>query len=555
MLDPSKVLHIYTRVSTAVQADEGMSLEIQKEIGVKRAKELGFVPKLWNEGAKSSNHDEVDKRPKLGGVLSGIRDGEIKHLFIYDQSRLSRNDQVASIFRYECNKNGVTLHTKDGKLDLSNPQDQFLKQIMDAVAQLDNAQRTERTRLGKLSRIRQGFWKGGPPPYGYEIDRKKLVIHENEAKWVRRVFEMYSNQISTMDIKSELDSNGILPRRKRGTWTIGSIQSLMRNTHYIGYWNYTDSVSGETLEIQCPRILNSTLWSKVQKAREFNRSQRTHSNPTKHFYLLKEIMHCGHCNSQMSGRFSSKQSINHYYCPKKERTWTKKKIEEDEKWKRGRVCTMTRSLNVSVADEAVWNVVVDTISKSSLVKEIFKSHSMSTGERNDQQSKEELKTLNRSLKRVIKEIGNVVETLGMVEFYDLTGKYSSEAGSKIKQRIKKRQILLESRKEGLEEQIGGLTETRRWIDWLGKFRKKISNYRNFSQEERKSFLQGIVKVIRVYLTTDRKHRIEIEFIIPMVGDLLQYEDSTDKSKGYKIQGGLRVAIIEQSFRKESKKKH
>ncbi len=43
-------LHIYTRVSTAVQADEGMSLETQRELGIKRAKELGFEYQVWNEG-------------------------------------------------------------------------------------------------------------------------------------------------------------------------------------------------------------------------------------------------------------------------------------------------------------------------------------------------------------------------------------------------------------------------------------------------------------------------------------------------------------------------
>ena len=41
-------LHIYTRVSTAAQADEGMSLETQRELGIKRAKELGF--ESWSLG-------------------------------------------------------------------------------------------------------------------------------------------------------------------------------------------------------------------------------------------------------------------------------------------------------------------------------------------------------------------------------------------------------------------------------------------------------------------------------------------------------------------------
>ena len=45
-------LHIYTRVSTVVQETDGTSLDTQQELGIKKAKELGFKPKVWNEGAK-----------------------------------------------------------------------------------------------------------------------------------------------------------------------------------------------------------------------------------------------------------------------------------------------------------------------------------------------------------------------------------------------------------------------------------------------------------------------------------------------------------------------
>lgn len=212
-----------------------MSLDIQKEIGIARAKQLGFEYRLWNEGGRSSNHEEIDKRPVLSQLFNEIKTGAVKHLFVYDQSRLSRNDHVSSIFRVECNKQGVTLYNKEGKYDLGNPHDQFLKQILDAVGQFDNAQRAERTRLGKLARIRQGFWMGGPPAYGYDLIDRKLVINESEAKWVRFIFEQYANKVPLIDVKIELDTNGVTPRRKKGTWAMGSLQALLRNTHYIGY--------------------------------------------------------------------------------------------------------------------------------------------------------------------------------------------------------------------------------------------------------------------------------------------------------------------------------
>jgi DNA invertase Pin-like site-specific DNA recombinase len=47
------VLHIYTRVSTSIQA-EGTSLKTQKEIGIKLANQLNMDFEIHNEGGRSS---------------------------------------------------------------------------------------------------------------------------------------------------------------------------------------------------------------------------------------------------------------------------------------------------------------------------------------------------------------------------------------------------------------------------------------------------------------------------------------------------------------------
>jgi len=56
-----RTLHIYVRVSTQAQQEQGTSLESQRELGVKKAEELGFEWKLWDEGGRSSFH--ITDRP------------------------------------------------------------------------------------------------------------------------------------------------------------------------------------------------------------------------------------------------------------------------------------------------------------------------------------------------------------------------------------------------------------------------------------------------------------------------------------------------------------
>ncbi|MDD2918971.1 recombinase family protein [Rhodoferax sp.] len=549
----SDILHIYTRVSTAVQADEGMSLDFQRELGEKRAKDLGFDFKVWNEGGKSSNHEEIDKRPVLSQLLTEIQRGAVKHLFVYDQSRLSRNDYVSSIFRYECNKHGVTLYNKEGKYDLANPQDQFLKQILDAVGQFDNAQRTERTRLGKLARIRQGYWLGGPPPYGYEIKDRKLVVNENESKWIRVIFERYADRVPLMDIKAELDRNGVEPRRKRGTWTLGSLQALLRNSHYVGHYDFKDGKSGEEIRTDCPPILSADLWTRVQATREQNMVHRSATNPVKHFYLLKTILRCGHCGTWMSGIYSEHQSKNHYYCPKKERQWRKFQIPDDEKWKRGRVCEMTRSLNLAATDDLVWNAVLDALSKSSLIKEAVKRDALGEGGQRLKASDHEVKVSTNRVRQLKKTLAKSEDSLTDLEAERLMGRITPAQYPKIKETITKETLQIKAEIERLEAFVAGVQQQKSWIDWVGKFRKKIDAYKSFTPEQKKELLQGLVTVIDVHLIDNQTHWLEVQFQLPLVDDNIEHLDVTKKS-GYAVKDGTNALMIEMNSRPYAKKK-
>ena len=119
-----EILHIYTRVSSAVQ-EEGTSLETQKDLGIRKSKELGMDFQIWNEGAASSHHENLSNRPKISELLIELEKGTVKHLFVYNNDRLSRNDQTQFIIKNAIKTNGVILYTKDGTYDLNNPTDKL----------------------------------------------------------------------------------------------------------------------------------------------------------------------------------------------------------------------------------------------------------------------------------------------------------------------------------------------------------------------------------------------------------------------------------------------
>ena len=115
-----ETLHCYCRVSSRVQEEQGTSIETQHELGKLKSKELKMKVQFWNEGAKSSDHEDIEKRPVLSSLVTAITDGKVKHLWVLEASRIARTDNVSSIIRYHCMKNKVTYYVKNNKFDFNN---------------------------------------------------------------------------------------------------------------------------------------------------------------------------------------------------------------------------------------------------------------------------------------------------------------------------------------------------------------------------------------------------------------------------------------------------
>ena len=149
-----ETLHIYCRVSTRVQED-GTSLDMQKDLGRQKAKQLGMKPKVWNEGAASSYHEDLLNRPKLMELMNEVETGSVKHLFVFNNDRLSRNEITQQTIKIALQRNDVVLYTRDGQFDLTNPSDKLFKTVLDGIAAYDNALRAERSRLGKVAKVKK----------------------------------------------------------------------------------------------------------------------------------------------------------------------------------------------------------------------------------------------------------------------------------------------------------------------------------------------------------------------------------------------------------------
>lgn len=269
-----EVLHIYTRVSTVSQVDKGTSLAEQRDAGIKRSKDLGFSHKLWNEGGKSSSNDDLSNRPILDGLLRQIDKGLIKHLYVWNTDRLSRNLMTWGMIRTSLIRNNVHLHTPTGEQVLSDEVTNMVIGILSEVSQYDNRLRASRTRLGKLRKVQENFWMGGPPPFGYSLKDHKLIVNESECSWVKKIFEWYADGFSILQIRNELLKSGVATKRGNAIWSLGSIVALLDNTHYVGHYTYKDKKEGNVIECTCPRVISEGLFQRVQRLKK----QRSYGN-------------------------------------------------------------------------------------------------------------------------------------------------------------------------------------------------------------------------------------------------------------------------------------
>ena len=539
-----ETLHIYTRVSTRIQ-EEGTSLDTQRELGIKKAKELGYKHQVWNEGGASSNNEDLQNRPKMSQLLLAIEEGKVNHLFVFNNDRLSRNDTTQGIIKSALRKNDVVLYDKDGKYDFSNLTDKLFKGILDEFASYDNALRAERSRFGRVERSKVGFFRGSPPPFGYQSVDKKLVPHPDESKWVVKIFSWKYDGKSTKWIKSQLDKNGVLARRGN-LFSTGSIDRMMENTHHIGHYKWKDKKSGEVLRVLCPPIVDKTVWDELHKRKETRLKRKQQQNRTKKFYLLRDLLVCGECGSIMGGNIRKNKNERIYRCTKKMNNWKKGVIPESTKWKRGKVgehgCTMTRSLNIPITDQFVWNAVMDTVSNSALLKQKCKDEVLQPKFKNDKDTdrlvrnlKQKGDALNKRLKQVQCDIMDVETDIRLKR---MNPDYDEVIYAGIKSNLVAELKKVKDEKEQTRITIKELGNRKRWLNWIEKYGEELELINDLPKEDKKKYLHDLVEKIEVRLDKETlDHHIDISFRMGLVGDGIQYTDTLNKSGGYEVVSG------------------
>lgn len=186
-----KKCYLYTRVSTAAQT-EGYSLEAQQERLRQYAeyKNLEIAGEYCDAGKSGKS---ILGRPAFMEMMDDIASGkdQISYVLVFKLSRFGRNaadvlKSIQTLLDYDvdlvCVEDSIDSSTQGGRLTLA---------ILSAVAEIERENIRVQFMAGRMQKMMEGGWAGGPVPFGYRNKNGKLTVEPGEAEIVRLIYAKY----------------------------------------------------------------------------------------------------------------------------------------------------------------------------------------------------------------------------------------------------------------------------------------------------------------------------------------------------------------------------
>lgn len=305
MITTNKVA-IYVRVSTTNQAEEGYSIEEQKDklTSYCNIKDW-YVYNIYVDGGFSGSNTE---RPALEQLINDAKNKLFDTVLVYKLDRLSRSQKdtlylIEDVFL----ENNIDFVSLLENFDTSTPFGKAMIGILSVFAQLEREQIKERMQLGKLGRAKTGksmMWSKAS--YGYEYSKEDDTIIPNPAQAII-VKEIYTSYLSGRSItKLRDDLNQKYP--KETEWSYRIVRLILSNPVYCGYNQY----KGEVYQGNHEPIISKSLFDKVQeelKVRQQNAQNNFNPRPFQTKYMLSGIARCGYCGAPQKVVLGNKRKI------------------------------------------------------------------------------------------------------------------------------------------------------------------------------------------------------------------------------------------------------
>ena len=224
---------------------ESNSITNQKEILKQYANEnnLNIFDIYVDDGYSGTNFE----RPDFKRMIQNIKDKKVNMVIVKDSSRLGRDyigfgEYVEKFFPQNQVRLISVLDNYDSAIDNGVADTLPFRAVINDLYAKDIS---KKVKASKRKNAVNGLFNGNRPPYGYKIspnDRHKLVIDEEIAKYVVRLFDLYLEGVPLSQIAYKFNDEHIpTPSQISCTgrtvctiWKPSMIKHVLKNQVYIG---------------------------------------------------------------------------------------------------------------------------------------------------------------------------------------------------------------------------------------------------------------------------------------------------------------------------------
>lgn len=526
MKQQANIAAIYKRLSRDDGGDaESNSIVTQGQMLRRYAKEQGFT--VYDEYTDDGISGTTFERPDFKRMIRDIEDGKINIVLCKDLSRLGRNNALVAYYteiffpdndvRFVCVSEGIDTFKGDNEI-------MPFKSVINEYYARDISRKVKSAYRTKAL---NGDYTAAFAPYGYLKDpdnKHRLVIDEETAPVVRRIFQMAIEGLSPFKIAKKLSEDKILtpraylahkfgkykncfPVKYPEDWNNATIMSFLKNREYLGHMvgnkSTTKSFKNRKLvdipedewiitENTHPAIIDEHTFNTAQKVVKVKKRENKEREPNIFAGLLK----CSDCGASLG--FVKPKTEGHqgaYTC----NVFRKKN---------SRYCT-----SHYIAHKALYHVVLEDIKRNAQIAKEYEDElseyakKVASGNDNGrfkkmQKELDKLKQRDSELDTIIKKLfeKNALDIISDEQFVSMKTDYEAEQKESAK-RIAELKAQLEAR-----DTEGNSTT---------KFLTLVRKYSEIT-ELTAPILNDLIDSIVVYNAEDksrknRKQKIEINY--------------------------------------------
>ena len=225
----------------------------------------------------------VDVRPSFKKMIHDAKHKKFDLIITKEVSRFARDLEDSIHYIRELKDSGVGVFFENQNLNTFDSNSELILNIMFNLAQDESRKLSSRVKFGHRQAIENGHVLGSSNITGYKKDNCKLVIVENEAKFIKTLFELYaSGKYGFHKLSKKLSELGYL-NKKGKLYDKDSLKRMIENPKYKGYYraktyeildyrtkrrkknSLDEQVLYKCKDGSIPAIISEELWDQANK--------------------------------------------------------------------------------------------------------------------------------------------------------------------------------------------------------------------------------------------------------------------------------------------------